>query len=88
MQTAQDVEAFGNSMLQQGKYYNGEVQGLVDSNGRWKAIDFQAVRNLPPQSDTAAYNSAVERHNGHIQHEAGIYKNLAQQNAAAGTKSP
>ncbi|HXH22488.1 MAG TPA: hypothetical protein VNN10_10685 [Dehalococcoidia bacterium] len=80
-QTVQDVEAFGRSMLQQGSYYDGEVQGLVDANGRWKAIDFQPVRPLPPKG-TPAYDAAVQRHNDMIKLEADGYRKIAQQNAA------
>jgi hypothetical protein len=83
-QTAADVVAFGNRLVQKGSFYNGEVQGLVDAKGRWRPIDFQSVEKLPPKTDAVAYQEAMRRHNNSIQAEADLYRGIAQQNAAKG----
>jgi hypothetical protein len=44
--TLQDVERFGNELLAQGYYYDGEIQGLIDFKGRYRPIDFEKVRPL------------------------------------------
>ena len=44
--TLRDVEQFGKELLDQGYYYNGDLQGLIDFNGRYRPIDFEQVRRL------------------------------------------
>ena len=44
--TLQDVERFGKELLDQGHYYDGEIQGLIDFKGRYRPIDFEKVRRL------------------------------------------
>jgi hypothetical protein len=44
--TLQDVEQFGKELLDQGYYYDGEIQGLIDFKGRYRPIDFEKVRRL------------------------------------------
>jgi hypothetical protein len=49
--------------LQQGRYYKGDLQGLIDENGRWRPIDFQGTEVLPPESQPAARDAAIKKHN-------------------------
>jgi hypothetical protein len=44
--TLEDVERFGDELLGQGYYYDGEIQGLIDFKGRYRPIDFEKVRPL------------------------------------------
>ena len=44
--TLEDVQTFGEELLGAGHYYTGEVQGLIDTAGRFRPIDFQGVRKL------------------------------------------
>ena len=44
--TLEDVKQFGNELLGQGYYYDGEIQGLIDFRGRYRPIDFEKVRPL------------------------------------------
>ena len=44
--TLNDVQQFGNELLGQGYYYDGEIQGLIDFGGRYRPIDFEKVRPL------------------------------------------
>ena len=40
------MKQFGEELLRQGYYYDGEIQGLFDFNGRYRPIDFEKVRPL------------------------------------------
>jgi hypothetical protein len=44
--TLQDVQLFGMELLARGYYYDGEIQGLIDFQGRYRPIDFEKVRPL------------------------------------------
>ena len=44
--TLENVKQFGKELLRQGYYYDGEIQGLIDFNGRYRPIDFEKVRPL------------------------------------------
>ncbi len=66
--TIQDVRAYGNRLLDQGFYVHGDLQGLVDSGGRWRPIDFQAHLPLPDKmADPAACADAMRMHSGQIE---------------------
>jgi hypothetical protein len=45
-QTIKDVRDFGDRLWSQGYYVQGDLQGLVDSQGRWRPIDFQTYRKV------------------------------------------
>jgi hypothetical protein len=79
-QTVNDIETFSQKLLKGGHYYDGEVQGLIDSSGRWRPIDFQPVRPLPPASEKAAYDAAILRHNDMIGMEKDQMARLAAKN--------
>src|SRR5690606_8492566 len=83
--TVADVQKFGNSLLRRVYYYAGEVQGLVDASGRWRPIDFQGVRRLPPRRDAAAYQEALESHRSMVDLEAAGYQKILNDRAAART---
>src|SRR2546423_13933336 len=57
-QTYQDIDQYASELLMIGYYYDGEMQGFVDGNGRWRPIDFQAVEKLP--ADPAKRKEAEE----------------------------
>ena len=65
-----------------GHYCDGEVQGLVDSGGRWKPIDFQPVRELKDVPEGAARDAAIAHHNEVIKLEADGYRRIAQNNTS------
>jgi hypothetical protein len=52
--TLQDVERFGNELLAQGYYYDGELQGLIDFSGRYRPIDFEQIRPLSKDPEIRA----------------------------------
>jgi hypothetical protein len=74
-QTIADIEDYSRKLLQEGYYYSGEVQGLVDDKGRWRPIDFQAIRKLPLQG-APGYDKAVKTHKGNIEDEVKLLKKL------------
>src|SRR4029079_769242 len=39
--TVNDIRAYESAIVKQGSYYDGEVQGLITKDGRWRPIDFQ-----------------------------------------------
>jgi len=90
--TLQDVRAYGNRLLDQGFYVKGDLQGLVDSGGRWRPIDFQAHLPLPDKvADPAGYADAMRLHNFQIEEQV---KHLISEgpkplpNAPVGTLPP
>jgi hypothetical protein len=44
--TLNNLQQFGDELLRQGYYYDGEIQGLIDFDGRYRPIDFEKVRPL------------------------------------------
>jgi hypothetical protein len=44
--TLENIAQFGRELLDQGYYYDGEIQGLIDFKGRYRPIDFEKVRPL------------------------------------------
>ncbi len=64
-QTIQDVVEYSRRLLNEGYYYFGEVQGMVDAQGRWKAMDFQGIKKLP--ADQQQYAAALAEHDANIQ---------------------
>jgi hypothetical protein len=82
MSTVEDVERYSQRLLKGGHYYDGEVQGLIDKAGRWRPIDFQPVRQLPP-TGTPEYAAAGAKHNDMIKLEADRLRAQALRNAAA-----
>jgi hypothetical protein len=79
--TVTDIRTYGQKLLDEGFYYKGEVQGLVDKSGRWRAIDFQPIRELPSKANAAEYAKAVNDHWSNIDREANMLEKLAQANA-------
>jgi len=68
--TLQDVKAYGNRLLDKGFYVKGDLQGLVDSGGRWRPIDFQAHLPLPDKlADPAGYAEAMRLHEFQIEQQ-------------------
>jgi hypothetical protein len=54
-QTVNGMDAYSARLLKNGHYYDGEVQGIVDAQGRWRPIDFQATvgcRQIHPAPGT------------------------------------
>jgi len=68
-QTVADLRTYGRKLLEEGFYYAGEVQGLIDNSGRWRAIDFQPIRKLPPKANAGEYAEALKRHWDNINDE-------------------
>jgi hypothetical protein len=60
--TISDLDNYAKKMLDLGYYHIGDVQGLVDKAGRWRAIDFQSVRKLPLTKDFQARQEAIRSH--------------------------
>jgi hypothetical protein len=61
-QTLQDLRTYGQKLLDEGYFYDGEVQGLVDKSGRWRPIDFQPIKRLPSTAAQTEYQEAVREH--------------------------
>ena len=76
-----DIRTYGQKLLDEGSYYEGQVQGLVDKSGRWRAIDFQAIRKLPSKANVREYEKAVNDHWRNINGEATKHEKLAKANA-------
>lgn len=49
--TIEDLNDFSNRLLRSGYYYEGEIQGFVDSQGHYNPIDFQALRPLSNEAN-------------------------------------
>lgn len=60
-QTIRDVVEYGRHLLDQGYYVYGDLQGLVDAQGRWKAIDFQGLHRLPADPNSQVYQDALAK---------------------------
>ena len=68
-QTVRDVREFGDRLWAQGHYCQGDLQGLVDAQGRWRPIDFQTYGRITefdadgsviiPGEDPLTHNSYV-----------------------------
>jgi hypothetical protein len=54
---------------------------LVDKSGRWRAIDFQGIRKLPPKANAAEYAKAIKRHWDTVNGEADLHDRFAKANA-------
>jgi hypothetical protein len=80
--TVNDIRAYQNAIIKQGSYYDGEVQGLVTKDGRWKPIDFQPVKPLPPVADKAAYDAAIARNTDMFGLEIDQFDRIAKKNVA------
>jgi len=80
-ETVADIKTYGQELLDEGFYYQGEIQGLVDKSGRWGAIDFQGIRKLPPRSNAAEYAEAIKRHWNTVNSEADLHDRFARANA-------
>jgi hypothetical protein len=78
-QTLTDFDAYSQALLDRGFYARGEVQGLVDSNGRWRPIDFQSIETLP--TDPGPRANAIADHTRNMAMER---KGLAAQAAQNG----
>ena len=65
--TLEDVKQFGEELLGQGYYYDGEIQGLIDFKGRYRPIDFEKVR--PLSRDPQDTSGANEEPSGEISNE-------------------
>ena len=84
--TATDVVKFGEKLAKRGYYYDGEVQGLITAEGRWRPIDFQSIERLPPRRDAAAYQEALTKHRANIEGEAAGYRKILADRAAGKTR--
>jgi hypothetical protein len=80
-ETVADIKTYGQELLDEGFYYQGEIQGLVDKSGRWRAIDFQGIRKLPPKANAAEYAKATKRHWDTVNGEADLHDRFAKANA-------
>jgi hypothetical protein len=67
--TLEGVKRFGEELLRQGYYYDGELQGLIDFEGRYRPIDFEKVRPLSrdPQIRAEQMRNHQERISNEIQ---------------------
>lgn len=72
--TLEDVRTFGEELLGTGYYYRGEVQGLIDTAGRYRPIDFQGVRKLSPNPVEQA--EEIKAHWSNLQAEIDYLKRL------------
>jgi len=68
-QTLADVDDYARRLVEQGHFYDGEVQGLVTPKGNWVPIDTQPIRPLPPLSDAAARAEALRINAVNFQNE-------------------
>lgn len=57
--TLEDLDKFRQGMFDQGFYYKGDLQGFVDSNGSWRAID---VQGASPISEASSVDEAFLQH--------------------------
>jgi hypothetical protein len=97
-QTARDVQQFGDRMWIEGKYCDGDLQGLVDKNGRWRPIDFQTYNDVPklgagnkpmPQGGLEVnIEDAFQQHQRNISKEVKRYETMAAANKAAAPPNP
>lgn len=68
--TVNDVEIFGRRTIERGYYVRGDLQGLIDANGRWRPIDLQSLRPLQASAEESVeilkgmHNRAI---NGYIE---------------------
>jgi hypothetical protein len=68
-ETAQDVRRFGEELYRLGYgYHEGEIQGLVGPDGRWRPIDFAGIRPLP--TDPVEALNARQDHLNAVEREA------------------
>ena len=84
--TVQDVRRFGDRIFMEGKYCEGDIQGLVDAKGNWRPIDFQSYRPVP--TDGTGRNIAWAKHQTNIGAEASKLEALARANAATKVSNP
>lgn len=80
-ETVADIKTYGQELLDEGFYYQGEIQGLVDKSGRWRAIDLQGIRKLPARANAAEYADAIKRHWDTVNSEADLQDRFAKANA-------
>ena len=66
LKTLEDVRAYGRELWERGYYSHGDLQGLIDSAGNWRPIDFQGVWKRPPIEDIEATADALKQHNWQI----------------------
>jgi hypothetical protein len=78
--TVRDLQNYGDRLTFEGYYYSGDVQGLVDKDGRWRPVDFQSVRELPPETQPGARKAALARHGQMIDDARDALRELAEQN--------
>jgi hypothetical protein len=80
--TVGDLDAYKARLLKNGHYYDGEVQGLVDAQGRWRPIDFQPIKRLPTDPASAEYAQAIRTNDLNFASEHDRLAELAGKNAA------
>ncbi len=78
--TVQDIGSYRDAVIRHGHFYDGEVQGLVTKEGRWRPIDFQPVKPLPPLTDKAAYDAAIARNTDMFSMEIDQFTKIADKN--------
>lgn len=69
-EASQDVRNFGVELVKRGYHVNGDLQGLIGPDGRWRPIDFSAIQKLPDNPVDRLV--AVKDHTGYIEREAGF----------------
>lgn len=67
-EASQDVRNFGDELVKRGYHVNGELQGLIGPDGRWRPIDFSGIQKLPDNPVDRLV--AVRDHEGNIEREA------------------
>jgi hypothetical protein len=78
--TVRDLQNYGDRLTFEGYYYSGDVQGLVAKDGRWRPVDFQSVRELPPETQPDARKAALARHGQMMDDARDELRGLAEQN--------
>lgn len=84
--TVQDVRRFGDRIWLEGKYIQGDFQGLVDAKGNWRPIDFQTYRSV--STDYAQMQKDYAMHMTAVNEEAAKMEALARRNAANPVPNP
>jgi hypothetical protein len=79
--TGADIRAYNRHLVEQG-YITYDVQGLVQEDGHWVAIDYGGVQKLPPV-DSPEYATVLKNATALVDEEAARMDAIAAANATA-----
>lgn len=84
--TIDDLNDFSNRLLRSGYYYEGEIQGFVDSQSHYNPIDFQALRPLSNEANER--REQIQVHERNISLERDLLAEEAFNNLSRRTITP